>query len=426
MTRTRIVTTLAATASLVAISLAAPLAGVATPDPHALHQQKTNLDQSIKKSQADLDDISTQLLRAKNQLTDAQADLAQARSRLTSVQAQVAVATQRDAAMQAALDSAIARLSSARTDLTQGRRDMARQRGALAAYAVSSYEAQVGQLSTLNLIFQADSSHQVISAVQGADSAMARQLSDLERLRADQVMLRLREQSVARDEARVAAARRQAAANLVAKKRLESAAADAETVVSQRVGQVAARRTSFAAAKVAEIAKIHRMEKQRSALLARLKKIAEARARAHQTTLASAPPPSTDGGYLSYPVRDTYITSPYGMRMNPVIHVYELHDGTDFHALCGTPVYAAAAGRVSQEYWSDAYGNRVFIDHGFVRGVSLWTSYNHLTSYVAHVGEQVARGQLIAYSGTTGWSTGCHLHFSVYVNGSTVDPMTWL
>jgi murein DD-endopeptidase MepM/ murein hydrolase activator NlpD len=58
--------------------------------------------------------------------------------------------------------------------------------------------------------------------------------------------------------------------------------------------------------------------------------------------------------------------------------------------------------------------------------VSLWTSYNHLTSYVAHVGEHVARGELIAYSGTTGYSTGCHLHFMVYVNGQTVDPMTWL
>jgi murein DD-endopeptidase MepM/ murein hydrolase activator NlpD len=58
--------------------------------------------------------------------------------------------------------------------------------------------------------------------------------------------------------------------------------------------------------------------------------------------------------------------------------------------------------------------------------VSLATSYNHLTSFVAHPGEEVHRGQLIAYSGTTGYSTGCHLHFMVYVNGATVDPMTWL
>ena len=77
-------------------------------------------------------------------------------------------------------------------------------------------------------------------------------------------------------------------------------------------------------------------------------------------------------------------------------------------------------------YYNAGYGNRVIIDHGFVRGVSLSTSYNHLTSFVARPGEHVSRGQLIAYSGTTGYSTGCHLHFMVYVNGATVDPMTWL
>jgi murein DD-endopeptidase MepM/ murein hydrolase activator NlpD len=134
----------------------------------------------------------------------------------------------------------------------------------------------------------------------------------------------------------------------------------------------------------------------------------------------------SDGGFLSWPVTNTYITSPYGMRLHPILHIWKLHDGTDFHATCGTPVYAAADGRVLSEYYNAGYGNRVIIDHGLVRGVSLATSYNHLTSFVAQTGEQVHRGQLIAYSGTTGYSTGCHLHFMVYVNGATVDPMTWL
>ncbi len=123
---------------------------------------------------------------------------------------------------------------------------------------------------------------------------------------------------------------------------------------------------------------------------------------------------------------NTYITSPYGMRMHPILHVWKLHDGTDFHADCGTPVYAAAPGRVLSEYYNEGYGNRIILDHGFVRGVSLQTSYNHLTSFVARSGQHVKRGQLIAYSGTTGYSTACHLHFMVYVNGYTVNPVTWL
>ena len=114
------------------------------------------------------------------------------------------------------------------------------------------------------------------------------------------------------------------------------------------------------------------------------------------------------------------------MRMHPILHVWKLHDGTDFGAACGTPVYAAAAGTIVSEYYDSAYGNRVIMNHGIVNGISLSTSYNHLTSMVAGVGEHVERGELVAYSGTTGYSTGCHLHFMVYVNGATTDPMGWL
>jgi murein DD-endopeptidase MepM/ murein hydrolase activator NlpD len=89
-------------------------------------------------------------------------------------------------------------------------------------------------------------------------------------------------------------------------------------------------------------------------------------------------------------------------------------------------VYAAANGRVLSEYYNAGYGNRIILDHGFVKGVSLQTSYNHLTTFVARTGHMVQRGQLIAYSGTTGYSTGCHLHFMVLVDGRTTDPMGWL
>jgi murein DD-endopeptidase MepM/ murein hydrolase activator NlpD len=125
-------------------------------------------------------------------------------------------------------------------------------------------------------------------------------------------------------------------------------------------------------------------------------------------------------------VGDTYITSSYGMRTHPILNVYKLHDGTDFGAACGSPVYAAASGRIMSEYYNAGYGNRIILDHGFVRGVSLQTSYNHLTSFVASPGEQVQKGELIGYAGTTGYSTGCHLHFMVYVNGYTADPVNWL
>jgi murein DD-endopeptidase MepM/ murein hydrolase activator NlpD len=128
---------------------------------------------------------------------------------------------------------------------------------------------------------------------------------------------------------------------------------------------------------------------------------------------------------LSYPV-DGYITSSYGMRLHPVYKRWALHDGTDFGAACGTPIRAAASGTVVGRYYDGGYGNRVIIDHGWVSGGGLGTTYNHLSSYSANVGDRVQRGEVIGFVGSTGYSTGCHLHFMVFRNGATVDPMGWL
>jgi murein DD-endopeptidase MepM/ murein hydrolase activator NlpD len=136
------------------------------------------------------------------------------------------------------------------------------------------------------------------------------------------------------------------------------------------------------------------------------------------------PAPATASALLD-PVSG-YITSSYGMRFHPVYRRWSLHDGTDFGASCGTPIRASESGRVIARYYNSAYGNRVIIDHGYHRGVGLGTSYNHLSAYSTYVGQRVRRGDVIGYVGNTGASTGCHLHFMVFENGMTVNPMKWL
>lgn len=117
------------------------------------------------------------------------------------------------------------------------------------------------------------------------------------------------------------------------------------------------------------------------------------------------------------------ISSSYGMRLHPVLGYRKLHDGTDFAAGCGTPLKAAAAGTVSERYFNAGYGNRLMIDHGQVDGKYVTTGYNHATRYTVGVGQKVAKGEVVGYVGTTGYSTGCHLHLMVWENGSMVDPM---
>lgn len=131
-------------------------------------------------------------------------------------------------------------------------------------------------------------------------------------------------------------------------------------------------------------------------------------------------------GWLRPPTAVPYITSSFGWRIHPIYGYNRLHAGTDFRAYCGTPIYAAAEGTVEWARWYGGYGNQVLVDHGIVSGKSVFTSYNHLSSYAVSSGQHVERGQLVGYSGTTGTSTACHLHFEVRVNGEAHDPMDYV
>ncbi|WP_293787374.1 M23 family metallopeptidase [uncultured Aeromicrobium sp.] len=114
------------------------------------------------------------------------------------------------------------------------------------------------------------------------------------------------------------------------------------------------------------------------------------------------------------------VTSPFGMRVHPITGERKLHDGVDIAAACGTPVPALAAGRVSRSEYRGAYGEHVEIIHDDGRA----TSYSHLSRRQASVGHHVAAGDVIGAVGSTGRSTGCHLHLMLLVDGSPVDPLS--
>jgi murein DD-endopeptidase MepM/ murein hydrolase activator NlpD len=131
--------------------------------------------------------------------------------------------------------------------------------------------------------------------------------------------------------------------------------------------------------------------------------------------------PSQGTGRFVWPVRGP-ITSPFGMRINPVTHKYSGHTGIDIGVPYGTPIAAADGGTVIFASWNVAYGNMTVIDHG--GGFS--TMYAHQSKQLVAVGDHVTQGQIIGYIGTTGWSTGPHLHFEIRVNGVPVNPMKYL
>ncbi|RKW69511.1 M23 family peptidase [Galactobacter caseinivorans] len=134
--------------------------------------------------------------------------------------------------------------------------------------------------------------------------------------------------------------------------------------------------------------------------------------------------PTETKGLLSQPLTSVRITSPFGGRADPWGGGGSVgHIGQDYGVKCGTPVYAAAAGTVTQAEDTQGHsGIRVTIDHGN----GLETTYNHNSGLKVKVGDVVNRGDVVSLSGTTGNSTGCHLHLEVVVNKKPVDPAFWL
>lgn len=131
--------------------------------------------------------------------------------------------------------------------------------------------------------------------------------------------------------------------------------------------------------------------------------------------------PQSDSGFIR-PVGGP-ITSGYGYRTHPVLGYRKMHEGVDFGSGCGTPVRASQAGTVTAVEYTSSSGKRVKVDHG--NGIT--TGYYHLQGYATSVGATVKQGEVVGYVGSTGRSTGCHLHFAVMDDsGNYSNPMSIL
>ena len=135
------------------------------------------------------------------------------------------------------------------------------------------------------------------------------------------------------------------------------------------------------------------------------------------------------GGVMIWPtLESSYITSPYGSRLHPIQGVVKNHDGIDIGGKTGDPVYASADGIVIySQFNTGGYGNMIMIDHGLnAEGVKIVTLYAHGDKLLKNVGDTVKQGDIIMEMGSTGNSTGPHVHFEVRENGSHVDPKNYL
>lgn len=428
-------------ATVVLGALVAPLpAGHADPrsDTRARQNQVNN---DIADLQEDLAGISAELTTAYSGLEDAQQRLPAAQAALDTARAEQAEAEGHDAELAGRLQAAEQARARVQVEVEASRAAIEQNRGELGRMAAATYRS--GSVSgELDVVLGAQSPQELADRYLLSGSVLTSRSATIARLGETRSRQQRAEERLSAVQAEVAELREQARQALdrarTARDRAEQAKAEVDRLVAARTSAVAA----IQARKAEEDARLADLQRERQNVEATLRRITEqeraererqarerrSRERTRPDTrpersdgAAQAPAVVTPGGSLATPV-GSRITSHYGYRIHPIYGYRRMHTGTDFAGPCGTPVRASADGRVVSAGWAGGYGNRVVVSHGVLGGESLATSYSHLQSITRSSG-RVSRGEVIGQVGTTGASTGCHLHFEVFVNGSHTNPL---
>jgi murein DD-endopeptidase MepM/ murein hydrolase activator NlpD len=391
---------------------------------------KRAVDQQVKDIKGALQEMSTDVANAYTALQSTQAQVPAAQAALTQAEDTERAANQHNDEVAAQLAVAQANEQRALEAEATNQAKLEQTQATLDNFAADLFQGGGGG-SQMSVALGATSADDFATRVVLADqvgSLTDNALKELENARAE---ASAQEAYLKAVEAEVAQLKREAEDALAQAKAAREAAATAKANLDALLAQQAAYAAQVEAKKADEEKRLAAAEAEQARLQAVLEAQARAAAAAEAARAAAARAagraytPVTGGtGFLSRAANGP-ITSPFGLRYHPILHVWKLHSGTDFAVPCGTPVYAAADGTVISAGYGGGNGNRIVIDHGIVSGVDLASTYNHLTSFVVRSGK-VKRGQLIAYSGTTGYSTGCHLHFETLENGQFVNPMKWL
>jgi murein DD-endopeptidase MepM/ murein hydrolase activator NlpD len=377
---------------------------------------KSHIDDKIQAEKAHMHVLSEKRNQKKAQLDVVKAKVGSIASELADTNRNIASVNGRMGAIQARIASTQKKLAWNRIQLAAAKATLKRHQDALARRLVDAYEH--GDLGYVDVLLRARSFGDFVERwndvrflVKANEGTIRARKADQAKVVAIETGLLGMQSELRGQEAQ--ARQQQIALDGLAKQRTQLlAAADEERRHVQTEVNELDEETASAESALEGLIRAKQEEEERRR---------EAERRARQLAGQDAGP-EHHAGPLMWPASGP-ITSVFGMRVNPVSHIFRLHAGIDIGVGTGTTVVAAAEGRVIVAGWDDGgCGNIVVLDHGD----RLATQYCHLSHIFVSVGQDVQRGQAIAASGSTGNSTGPHLHFGVRVNGRPVDPMSYL
>ncbi len=400
-------------------------------------KEKKKVDTQVDRLKDSLDDTSADLAAAYAALQKTKDAIPAARSAMERAQATAAAADRANAVAAQELEAAVASEKKSQDLLRKTTKEVTESRNRVAQFAAQIYQEQgFGQL---DMALTSSDPQQFADRIALVDTVMDVQNEAMERLTTERASLTALEDHLSALRADSAAKKKQAEAALAKARAARDAATSAKVALDGLAARQLAQGKTVQAKLARDRARLTSLEAEQSRLRAVLaKRAAEAKRRAAEKAArerkerkkrnqgggGGSGGTSGGDGYLSRPSSGR-VSSEFGLRFHPIYHYWKLHSGRDYAAPCGSPVRAAAGGTIISAGDGGGYGNRVVIDHGLVSGEGLASTYNHLQS-IRKWGGRVSRGQVIGYEGSTGTSTGCHLHFETLENGNFVDPRKWL
>lgn len=347
---------------------------------------------------------------ASSKLESSQAKLAKAKSELAHVLKKLDAAKAADAVIAADLKLAEAALETATAAADKAQADVAEQQALVGVVVRSAYQ-QHNTLIGLTLILGSDTPAELAQRVQWSTTIFDTSTAQLDRLETLQEQLDTAKAARTAAEADIAKQREATADHVRQVRELTDDAAARKAEVAELVATNAKLKAGAQDELEQTQAQYKALEKQEAKIAAKLRK--------------SNYDITNRNGFIK-PVNASS-GSAFGMRFHPILHYWRMHWGTDFGAGCGAPIRAMANGRVVTAGWTTyGFGNYTIISYGHMYGANLASGYAHQSKVVVHAGQKVEQGQIVGYVGTTGLSTGCHLHLQIYRNGARVNPMRYL
>ncbi|MGH3737597.1 MAG: M23 family metallopeptidase [Micromonosporaceae bacterium] len=402
---------LVAAVAAVALVVAAPAFG----DPH---DDKKRVDGELAKARSTLEAATDRAKGAAASYTEANQKLPGARTKLAEARGMVAAAEVAAERARREAETAKRTVAAADKEYRAAEEQVTTARERVGAFVSAAYKG--GGAVGFNSLLDARSPSDLADRMALLDEVAASQKAALDKV------IALRHESKNKQNAAVLAKRKADAAKRAADQALGAAKAAQEAAVraAEAVQSlVAKRKTALAVAAEEREASLERYrELQRES--ARIE--AEIRALADKDKAAGGGAVKRRSGAHFLMPTQGWKSSDFGSRYDPYYRVWQLHAGVDIAAPGGNPIRAADSGRVFRAGWNGGYGNYTCVYHGLYNGRGLATCYAHQSSIAVSYGERVSRGQLIGRVGTTGASTGNHLHFEVRLNGTPVNPLGWL